>query len=125
MYIALLPAKVLAQGEGPRVYLPAPAGTNVLSATWMDMKSNMNFAGSILIPGAEVSSMVVALNYNRYFSVAGRLAEIWATGIAGNVDGTLATAPFGQRSSGTSGLGDPGTEEEPGAGGQLLLVIYK
>ena len=47
----MLPGKVLAQGEGPRVYLPAPAGTNVLSATWMDMKSNMNFAGNIYIPG--------------------------------------------------------------------------
>ena len=102
-----LPGKALAQGEVPRVYMPAPTGTNVLSATWMDLKSNMNFAGNILIPGAEISSTVVAVNYNRYFSIGGRLAEIWATGIAGNVDGTVRTTPIGERSSGTSGLGDP------------------
>ena len=107
MCFLLLPGKLLAQGEGPRVYLPAPTGTNVLSATWMDMKSNMNFAGNIYIPGAEISSTVYALNYNRYFSMAGRLAEIWATGIAGNVSGKAYTAPFDTRSSGTSGMGDP------------------
>lgn len=107
MCLIMLPAKVLAQGEGPHVYLPAPIGTNVLSATWMDMKSNMNFAGNIYIPDAEISSTVYAINYNRYFSIAGRLAEIWATGIAGKVDGSATTAPFGVRSSGTSGIGDP------------------
>jgi len=103
----VLPGKVLAQGEGPHVYLPAPVGTNVLSATWMDMKSNMNFAGNIYIPGAEISSTVYAVNYNRYFSMGGKLAEIWATGIAGSVDGKAYTEPFDTRSSGTSGLGDP------------------
>ena len=107
LVFVLLPGKVLAQGEGPHVYLPAPVGTNVLSATWMDLKSNMNFAGSIQIPEAKISSTVYALNFNRYFSLAGRLAEIWVTGIAGSVDGSASTAPFGERSSGTSGLGDP------------------
>ena len=59
---SVLPDILLAQGEGPRVYLPAPTGTNVLSATWMDLKSNINFAGNILIPGAEIFSTVVAVN---------------------------------------------------------------
>ncbi len=82
---SLMPGYAVAQGEGPRVYLPAPVGTNALSATWMDLESNMNFTGSILIPGADISSTIMVLNYNRYFVIGGRLAEIWATGIGGNV----------------------------------------
>ena len=54
----------MAQGEGPRVYPPAPVGTNVLSVTWMDLESNMNFAGNILIPDADVQSTIFALNYS-------------------------------------------------------------
>lgn len=104
---AIFPASALAQGEGPRVYMPAPVGTNVLSATWMDLNSNMNFAGSILIPGADIQSTIVAVNYNRYFAVGDRLAEIWVTGIGGEIDGTVDTAPVGSRSTGVSGFGDP------------------
>jgi len=105
--IILLPVTALAQGEGPRVYPPAPVGTNALSLTWMDLESDMNFAGSILIPDAEVSSTIVALNYNRYFAIGERLAEIWVTGIGGNIDGTVDTTDVGMRSAGVSGIADP------------------
>ncbi len=104
---ALFPGNVQAQGDGPRVFLPAPVGTNALSVTWMDLASNMNFAGSILIPEADVTSTIVAINYNRYFAIGNRLAEIWATGIAGNVDGTVRTTPLGILSSEVSGIADP------------------
>lgn len=103
----LLPAAVCAQGEGPRVYLPAPEGTNALSLTWMDLKSDMNFSGSIQVPGADVSSSVYALNYNRYFSIGGRLAELWLTGIAGNVDASIPASPIGPLSGEVSGFADP------------------
>jgi hypothetical protein len=102
-----LPGQVLAQGEGARVYLPAPVGTNALSLTYMDMKSNMNFAGNIYVPGAEISSNVYALNYNRYFSVKGRLAEIWLTGIGGDVAGDVRNTVRGDFSSSNSGIADP------------------
>jgi hypothetical protein len=103
----IFPASALAQGEGPRVYMPAPVGTNVLSATWMDLESNMNFAGSILIPNADIQSTAVALNYNRYFALGDRLAEIWVTGIGGEISGTADTAPIGTRSTDVSGIADP------------------
>ncbi len=106
-FFALLPGNVQAQGDGPRVFLPAPVGTNALSVTWMDLASNMNFAGSILIPEANVSSTIVAVNYNRYFSLGNRLAEIWATGIAGNVDGSVTTTSLGILSADESGIADP------------------
>ena len=107
MFFALLPGRALAQGEGPRVYLPAPVGTNALSATWMDLESNMNFAGNILIPDAEITSTIVALNYNRFFSLGDRLAEIWVTGIGGDVDGSTTAEPFRNSSVGISGIADP------------------
>lgn len=103
----LLPGFTLAQGEGPRVYPPAPVGTNVLSVTWMDLESNMNFAGNILIPEADISSTIFALNYNRYFAIGDRLAELWATGIGGNIDGTLDTTAVGSQSFKVSGIADP------------------
>lgn len=103
----LLPGYTFAQGEGPRVYLPAPVGTNVLSVTWMDIESNMNFAGNILIPEADISSTIYALNYNRYFAIGDRLAELWATGIGGNIDGTVDTTVVGSQSFEVSGIADP------------------
>jgi hypothetical protein len=104
---SFFPVHTLAQGEGPRVYLPAPVGTNVISATWMDLESNMNFAGNILLPDADISSTVYAVNYNRYFALGDRLAEIWVTGIGGNINGSATTSPIGEVSASVSGIADP------------------
>ncbi len=64
-----LAGKACAQGDGPRVFLPAPTGINPLSLTYMNMDSNFNFAGNILIPNGGVSANIWALNYNRFFSL--------------------------------------------------------
>jgi len=85
----LLPRPMLAQGDGPRVFLLAPVGINALSLTYMDMASNMNFAGNILIQDADIESDIGALNYNHFFSLGGRFAEIWVTPIWGTVRGSL------------------------------------
>ncbi|MEA3291279.1 MAG: transporter [Pseudomonadota bacterium] len=103
----LLPARVEAQGEGPRVYLMAPVGINALSATYMDLSSNMNFAQSILLPNADVTSEILALNYNRFFDIGGRFAELWVTGIFGSVDGGVPGTPLGDLSASESGFSDP------------------
>jgi len=107
LLMLMMSARAVAQGEGPRVYLLAPVGINALSATYMDMSSNMNFDQSILIPDAKVSSEVLALNYNRFFAVGDRFAELWITGIFGRVDGTVRGTPLGDLSASESGLGDP------------------
>ena len=86
-------APAAAQGEGPRVYLLSPVDINALSLTWMDLSSNFNFSQSILIEDADVRSDIWALNYNRFFSVGGRFAEIWATGIWGSVEGDIQVGP--------------------------------
>ncbi len=88
-----LPGLVLAQGEGARVYLLAPKDINALSLTYMDAESNFNFAQDILIEGADLRSDILALNYNRFFSLGGRLAEIWVTGIWGSIRGDVALGP--------------------------------
>jgi hypothetical protein len=80
---------VAAQGDGPRVFLLAPVGINALSLTYMDMASNMNFAGNILIQDADIESDVGVLTYNRFFSLAGRFAEIWVAPIWGTVRGSI------------------------------------
>jgi hypothetical protein len=99
--------EVHAQGDGPRVYLPAPTGISPVSLTWMDMDSNFNFAGTILVPDAGVNASIYALNYNRFFSIGGRLAEVWVTGIGGSVDGFVSLENGDQVGASTSGFGDP------------------
>ena len=86
-------APAAAQGDGPRVYTPAPAGINALSLTFMGLSSNFNFAQSILIEDADIDSDVWALSYTRFFSLGGRLAQLWVTGIAGSVNGGGTVGP--------------------------------
>ena len=101
-------AQVLAQGEGARVYLHAPTGINAVSLTYMDMSANINFAGDIVVPGVDIGSNVYALNYNKFFTLGGHFAEVWATGIFGTIDpavisdsGAILLSPK------VSGLADP------------------
>jgi hypothetical protein len=68
----------------------------------MDMASNMNCAGNILIPEVDVSSEVLAVNYNRFFAIGDRFAKLWATGIYGSVDGNVSGLPLGTSDSGWS-----------------------
>ena len=82
-----------AQGDGPRAWLFAPDGINAISFTWMDLSSNYNFAGDILIPNADIDSDVEALAYIRYFGLGGRFAQVQATGIFGGVGGTVTVPP--------------------------------
>jgi hypothetical protein len=116
--VCLLPAEAEAQGDGPRVHLPAPAGMNALSLTYMDLASNMNFTQDILIEDAAIESDVTALNYNRFFSLGGRFAEIWVAPIWGTVRGSIQVGddpppiiPFPPGASlevpSVSGLADP------------------
>jgi len=89
----LLPTRAAAQGEGAHTYFPAPVGTNVIVPTYMHMSSNMNFAGSIQIKNADIQSDVGALSYVRFFSLGGRLAELWVAPIFGGVDGDVVLDP--------------------------------
>jgi len=105
--LSLMSGGSQAQGEGPLVYPMVPIGTHSLSLTQMNMASNMNFSGSILVPGAEIESDITAINYNRFFAVGDRFAEIWVTGIVGSVEGELYGTPIGTVSGDTSGMSDP------------------
>lgn len=61
----------LAQGEGPRVYLPVPVGTQRIVPTYMDISSSFNLQQVIFLRGADVRSDVGVLTYARFFAIAG------------------------------------------------------
>jgi hypothetical protein len=73
----------------------------------MDMESNTNFAGDILIPGAGIKADIYVLNYNRFFSIKGRLAEVWVTGIGGRLDGFVENPKGSSINISNSGVSDP------------------
>ena len=82
-----------AQGDGPSAWLLAPDGFNAVAFTWMDLSSNYNFAGDILIPGADLDADVEALSYNRFFGIGGRFAQVQATTIFGGIGGEVTLGP--------------------------------
>jgi hypothetical protein len=105
----MAPAIATAQGDGPRVMQLAPAGLNIVSATYMHMWSNFNFQQDILIKRANITSDVVALAYVRTFSIGGQFAQVWLTPIWGTVSGDYEPAPALPNIAvpTVSGFGDP------------------
>ena len=88
----LLPGQALAQGEGPRTYLPAPDGTNVFAFTYMNISSNMDSNQSMLIEGANIRLNIFVPTYQRYFSLGGRLSQVIVSPIFGSLSGSAAVA---------------------------------
>jgi hypothetical protein len=103
----LLPGRARAQGDGPHTYLPAPVGTNILVPTYMALSSNFNFAQSILLEGADIQSNISVLSYLRFFSLGGRLAQLWVTPVFGTVDGTATVGGQFIDAPKQSGFADP------------------
>lgn len=98
-----------AQGDGPRSQVLLPVGINFVVPTYLDLAGNFNFAGSILVPGADVSSHVWVGTYMRAFAIRDRYAQIWINPIAGSIDGRGTVTAGGQPVSfnvSESGLAD-------------------
>jgi hypothetical protein len=79
---------VNAQGDGPRSQLLLPVGVNVIVPTYLNLSGNYNFAESILVQDADITSDVFVLTYTRAFSLAGRYAQVWVNPIFGKVEGS-------------------------------------
>jgi len=86
--LLFLPDVTSAQGDGPRSQLLLPVGENFLVPTYLNLSGNYNFAESILVQDADITSDVFVLTYMRAFSLAGHYAQIWINPIFGSVDGT-------------------------------------
>ena len=86
--ILISPDLTRAQGDGPRSQLLLPVGVNVLVPTYLNLSGNYNFAESILVQDADITSDVFVLTYTRAFSLADRYAQIWVNPIFGAVDGS-------------------------------------
>jgi hypothetical protein len=100
-----------AQGDGPRSQTLLPVGMNFVVPTYLDLSGNYNFAGTILIPGADISSEVWVMTYTRAFAIGDRYAQVWINPIAGSIEGrgTTTNSGTGQPVSlhvSESGLGD-------------------
>ena len=97
--LTLLPGSTRAfgQGEGPRVYLPVPVGTQRIVPTYMDISSSFNLQQVIFLPGASVRSNVGVLTYTRFFAVAGQLSQAYASAIYGGIGGSTVRVVNGVR----------------------------
>ena len=91
--------QALAQGEGPRVYLPVPAGTQRIVPTYMGISSSFNLQQVIFLPGANVRSNVGVLTYARFFALAGQLSQVYASAIYGSIGGSTVRVVNGVRAS--------------------------
>jgi len=85
------------QGEGPRVYLPVPVGTQRIVPTYMDISSSFNLQQVIFLPGANVRSNVGVLTYARFFALAGQLSQAYASAIYGGIGGSTVRVVNGVR----------------------------
>ena len=88
-----------AQGEGPRVYLPVPVGTQRIVPTYMDIPSSFNLQQVIFLRGADVRSNVGVLTYARFFGVRGQLSQVYASAIYGGIGGSTVRLVNGARAS--------------------------
>lgn len=88
-----------AQGEGPRVYLPLPVGTQRIVSTFMGVSSSFNLQQVILLSGANVRSNVGVLTYARFFALAGQLSQLYASAIYGSIGGSTVRVVNGVRAS--------------------------
>lgn len=88
-----------AQGEGPRVYLPVPVGTQRLVATYLNISSTFNLQQVIYLPGSSVKDYVGVLAYARFFGVAGHLSQAYAQGFYGSIGGSTVRLVNGTRTS--------------------------
>ena len=93
------PRAMRAQGEGPRVYLPVPAGTERIVLTYMDISSSFNLQQVIFLPGANVRSNYGVLTYARFFALAGQLSQVYASAIYGSIRGSSVRVVNGVRAS--------------------------
>jgi len=92
--------KALAQGDGPRAYLPVPVGTNILTPFWLGLSANRGLDDFLVVKDAEFDTNVFSLMYTRTISVAGNLGGIFAVLPAGKVDGGIPGTGFEGKSSG-------------------------
>jgi hypothetical protein len=88
-----------AQGEGPRVYLPVPVGTQRIVPTYMDISSSFNLRQAIFLRGADVRSNVGVLTYARFFGVRRQLSQVYASAIYGGIGGSTVRVVNGARTS--------------------------
>jgi hypothetical protein len=106
VFVLISASPSLGQDEGPRVYLLAPTGLSVISPTYVNRSSDLNFSEDILIKPAHVNAETYVLSFMRYIGIGGHFAEVWITPIWGRVSGTAVTQLVPGLTQ-TTGLADP------------------
>jgi hypothetical protein len=108
VFVLISASPSLGQDEGPRVYLLAPTGLNMIVPTYVNLSSDLNFSQDILIKRANINADTYVLSFMRYIGIRGHFAEVWITPIWGRVSGTAVTqlVPGLTQTTGP-GLADP------------------
>lgn len=124
----LAPRGASAQGDGPRSQTLLPTGINLVVPAYLDLSGNLNFAQTVLVPGAKIDTSIWVVTYTRAFSLGGRYAQFWINPIAGSIDGsgTFTDPRSGQRVTvhvSESGLADPMVSFKLGLVGAPALAL--
>lgn len=103
--LVAVPSTVGAQGDGPRAYAAAPAGTHAVSVYGQFLRGNMLPDTSQVVKGADIDVDLAVLMYAHPFAPFGRAGGLFVVQPMGAVDGTVRLLG-GDRGGSSSGLGD-------------------
>jgi len=103
--LALAPVRSIAQGDGPRAYLPVPGETNFITMHGISTSGNQSYNSGTVVRGGDIDVSVGVLQYARAFDIWGKQGGVLAVLPVGKVEGNI-DLPMQSRSGDSSGLGD-------------------
>lgn len=103
-----LPGRLLAQGDGPRVFWKGLSGTNLVPVIGMSMSGNSNpmDPGHTVVPGSEFDATMTIAGYMKLFAVGDRAATMMITVPMGRISGDVSLGGL-DTSTSARGFGDP------------------
>ncbi|NJL45599.1 MAG: transporter [Leptolyngbyaceae cyanobacterium SM2_3_12] len=98
-----------AQAYGPRIFLPAPSGTNAVNFQIINIDSNTSFDASIVYPDLNIDTDAFVFSYVRNFELGGTSGQVVITQPIAIVDIGVTAGNLGI-SRGNTGLADTQVE---------------
>ena len=83
---SVVPARVMAQGDGPHNLPLIPISTNIFTPQMLVLSGNFNPAGNAFIPFANVDALVFPLTLIRTFALGSRFGRLFVVVPVGSID---------------------------------------
>ena len=99
------PSHAMAQDDGARAYMPAPAGMDIFIALGVSIDGNRGGDPATIVQGANLNLDSVAPMYTRTFALAGKPAAAFVVVPYGRIAGRVRTTSGDLRTS-SQGFGD-------------------